>query len=173
MERWCGMPPPPPLHCQGSAGPPGLNASNWCRPCTMFHGSSKSLCSAVAAAARRLCTCYVDPRCIDPLTVCMLIPLSKDPCVHVRPIGVCETLRRIIRKTILQVVGNDIQAVCGISQLCARQRSGCETMIAALQQQLDGGSEGLLLVDASNAFNTQNRRVMLHNVSVLCLSFAP
>ena len=159
------------LHCQGSAGPSGLDASNWRRLCTMFHGSSKSLCSAVAAAARRLCTSYVDPRCIGPLTACRLIPLSKDP--GVRPIGVCETLRRIIGKTILQVVGNDIQAVCGTSQLCARQRSECETMIAALRQQLDCGAEGLLLVDARNAFNTLNRRVMLHNVSVLCPSFAP
>ena len=47
------------------------------------------------------------------------------------------------------------------------------TMISALRQQLDNGAEGLLLVDASNAFNTLNRRVMLHNVSILCPSFAP
>ena len=73
------------LHCQGSAGPSELDASNWHRLCTMFHGSSKSLCSAVAAAARRLCTSYVDPWCIGPLTACRLIPLSKDP--GVRPIS--------------------------------------------------------------------------------------
>ena len=46
-------------------------------------------------------------------------------------------------------------------------------MIAALRQQLDCGAESLLLVDASNAFNTLNRRFMLHNVSVLCPPFAP
>ena len=151
------------LHCQGSAGPSGLDASNWRLLCAMFHGSPKSLCSAVAAAARRLCTSYVDPRCIGPLTACRLIPLSKDP--GVRPIGVCETLRRIIGKTILQVVGNDIQAVCGTSQLCARQRSGCETMIAALRQQLDCGAEGLLLVDARNAFT--------HSTGALCCTMYP
>ena len=137
----------------------------------MFHGSSKSLCSAIAAATRHLCTSYVDPRCISPMTACRLIPLSKIP--GVRPIGVCETLRRIVGKTILQIVGNDIRAAVGTSQLSARQRSGCETMISALRQQLDNGAEGLLLVDASNAFNTLNRRVMLHNVSILCPSFAP
>ena len=32
------------LHCQGSAGPSGLDASNWRHLCTMFHGYSKSQC---------------------------------------------------------------------------------------------------------------------------------
>ena len=66
-------------------------------------------------------------------------------------------------------------SVWRLSAVCARQRSGCETMIAALQQQLDCGAEGLLLVDAINAYYTLNRRVMLQNISssVLCPSFAP
>ena len=33
-------------------------------------------------------------------------------------------------------------------------------------------NEAVLLVDASNAFNSLNRRVALHNVQVLCPSFA-
>ena len=36
----------------------------------------------------------------------------------------------------------------------------------------DTNAEGVLLVDASNAFNRLNRRVALHNVSIICPSLA-
>ncbi len=158
------------LHTQGSAGPSGLDASNWRRLCTMYHGASKRLCSALAGMARRLCTSFVDPCIMKPLIACRLIPLSKNP--GVRPIGVCETLRRIIGKGIMRVVGPDIQAVAGTAQLCARQKSGCETAVHAMHQLFAGDIEGVLLVDASNAFNSLNRQVMLHNIQVLCPAFA-
>ena len=64
------------LHSQGGAGPSGLDASNWSRMCTMFHGHSKKLCIAIAGMARRLCTDYVDPELIQPLIACRL---RQDP----------------------------------------------------------------------------------------------
>ena len=42
------------LHGQGSAGPSGLDVASWRRLCTMYHGSSKALCSAIARMARRI-----------------------------------------------------------------------------------------------------------------------
>ena len=104
------------LHCQGAAGPSGLDANCWRRLCTMFHGASKQLCEALAAATRRLCTSFIDPTIIRPrpFIACRLIPLSKNP--GVRPIGICDTLRRIMGKAILNVIGAEIKAVAGSSQ---------------------------------------------------------
>ena len=108
---------------------------------------------------------------IGLLCICnRLIPLSKNP--GVRPIGVCETLRRIIGKAIMVLIGPEIQSVAGTAQLCARQRSGCEAAVHAMKKLYSGDSEGVLLVDASNAFNSLNRRVMLHNIQRLCPAFA-
>ena len=122
--------------------------------------------------ARRLCTDYVDPELIQPLIACRLIPLSKNP--GVRPIGVCETLRRILGKAILRVVGPYIRQEVGMSQLCAGQRSGCETAVHAMTTLFEenDSTEGVLLVDASNAFNSLNRGVMLRNIRELCPAFS-
>ena len=159
------------LHCQGAAGPSGLDANCWWRLCTMFHGASKQLCEALTAATRRLCTSFIDPTIIRPFIACRLIPLSKNP--GVRPIGICDTLRRIMGKAILNVIGAEIQAVAGSSQLCARQRSGCEAAVHAMTELFNNEQvEGLLLVDAHNAFNSLNRAVMLQNIQVTCPSLA-
>ena len=158
------------LHCQGSAGPSGLDAASWRRLCTMYHGSSKALCSAIARMARRIATENIHPQVLRSFIACRLIPLSKNP--GVRPIGICETLRRIIGKAIMKIVGPDIQSVVGTSQLCAGQKSGCEVAVHLMQRLYEGDIEGVLLVDATNAFNSLNRRVMLYNIQCLCPSFA-
>ena len=150
------------LHCQGAAGP---------SLCTMFHGASKQLCEALATATKRMCTSYIDPEIIRPFIACRLIPLSKNP--GVRPIGICDTLRRIMGKAILSVIGPEIQAIAGCTQLCARQRSGCEAAVHAMEELMkDESVEGILLVDARNAFNSLNREVMLRNIQILCPSLA-
>ena len=138
------------LHCQGSAGPSGLDATSWRRLCTMYHGSSKALCSALARMARRIATETVHPQCLRSFIACRLIPLSKSP--GVRPIGICETLRRIIGKAIMKLVGPEIQSVVGTSQLCACQKSGCEIAVHLMKKLYCGDIEGVLLVDATNAF---------------------
>ena len=47
--------------------------------------------------------------------------------------------------------------------------AGIEAAIHAARQLYDDDStEGLLLVDASNAFNQLNRQAALHNISFLC-----
>lgn len=164
------------LHCQGAAGPSGLDASSWRRLCTMFRGASQQLCCAVASAAKRLCTENLDPSLLQPFTACRLIPLSKSSegrPTGVRPIGICETLRRIISKAILKVVGPEIQALAGSQQLCARQKAGCEAAVHAMRTRFeDDQVEGIIFVDASNAFNNLNRGVMLRNIAASCPGLA-
>ena len=53
----------------------------------------------------------VDPNSLEAYTTCRLIPLNKNP--GVRPIGVGQTLRRIIGKTLGWVLKEYIQVIAG------------------------------------------------------------
>ena len=68
----------------------------------------------------------------------------------------------------------DIQDAVGPLQLCAGHDAGCEAAIHAMRKIFDDEeTEGVLLVDAKNAFNSLNRSAALHNCQVLCPSLAP
>ena len=159
------------LKAKGSAGPSGLDASGWRRLCTSFGRLSDDLCDAVAAVTRRLCTEYVDPDAIESLTACRFIALNKNP--GVRPIGVAETLRRIMGKAILATISDDIQKAAGSVQLCAGQIAGIEAAIHAMTLAYeDDGVEAAVFVDASNAFNNLNREAALRNIHNICPALA-
>ena len=99
------------LRTSGAAGPSGIDAHGWRRLCSSFRSASDELCSALAILARRLCSTFVDPVIISPLMACRLIALDKKP--GVRLIGIGETVRGIIAKAVLSVIGEDIQfALC-------------------------------------------------------------
>ena len=82
------------LRVQGSAGPSDLDAGDWRRICTAFNDVSRALCDALAALTKRICTSIVDPSGLSAFITCRLIPLDKQP--GVRPIGICEVIRRIV-----------------------------------------------------------------------------
>lgn len=89
-----------------------------------------------------------------------------DKCPGVRPIGIGDTARRIIAKAVLAITKPDIQEAAGCSQMCGGQISGIEAAVHAVRSAYDlDGNEGVLLVDASNAFNNLNREV---NIRRLC-----
>ena len=159
------------LRMEGAAGPSGVDARGWRRLCTSFHSASVDLCRSLAMVARRICTSFVDPSTLQPLLNSRLIALDKNP--GVRPIGIGETSRRIISKAILSVLKQDILKTSGSLQLCAGQRGGCEAAVHAMREIFnDSRSEGVLLIDASNAFNSLNRRSALLNMFDLCHPFA-
>ena len=57
----------------------------------------------------------------------------------------------------------------GPLQVCAGQEGGCEAAVHAMRHIFeDPLTEGVLLVDATNAFNTINRQAALHNIASLC-----
>ena len=155
------------MHSHGSAGPSGLDSFAWRRLCSSFGSESHDLCSALAAVGRRLCSSLVNPDSISAFVACRLIPLDK--CPGVRPIGVGEVPRRIIAKAILRTIGKVVEDAAGPLQVCAGQDGGCEAAVHAMRSIFqDADTEGCLLVDASNAFNSLNRKAALHNVSILC-----
>ena len=97
------------IRTNGSAGPSGLDAVGWKRLCTSFQSPSADLCNSLALVAKRICTTYVEPQGIAPLTACRLITLDKSP--GVRLIGVGETARRIIGKAIIADLCNSLALV--------------------------------------------------------------
>ena len=160
------------LQVHGSAGPSGVDAAGWRRMCTAFQGASTDLCDALAAMTKRISTEYVDPSGLTAFTASRLVPLDKQP--GVRPIGISEIARRIISKAILRVTKSDIQSAVGSLQLCAGQDAGVEAAVHAMRMIFESEStDGVILVDASNAFNCLNRAATLHNVQILCPCLAP
>ena len=88
------------------------------------------------------------------------------------PLG--ETLRHLISKAILRVTRDDILKAVGSIQLCAGQEAVCEAGIHAMRNLFeDEGAEMMLMVNASNAFNSLNREAALRNTRILCPVLAP
>lgn len=155
---------------QGGAGPGGCDAVHWRDILLRYGNSSVQLCDSVAAICRRLCNSLTPWDNIRALVASRLIALDK--CPGVRPIGIGETLRRIIGKTICQVTRLDAALVCGSDQLCAGLQAGIEGAIHAMTSLYDTNHAqpsgwGVLMVDASNAFNCLNRAAMLLHARVL------
>ena len=159
------------LHTHGAAGLSGLDAYAWRRLCSSFRTASEYLCSALAATGRRLCSSHIHPENLSAFTACRLIPLNK--CPGVRPIGIGEVPRRIIAKAVLSILSNEIQDAAGPLQVCAGQEGGCEAAVHVMRQFFsEKDVEGVLLVDATNAFNSINRNASLHNIQLICPSFS-
>ena len=85
--------------------------------CLSCKSASVDLCNALGAVARRLCTTLVNPEGLSAFVACGLVPLDEDP--GVRPIGIGELPRRIIAKTVLTVVRDNVQDTAGPLQTCA------------------------------------------------------
>ena len=166
------------LRTKGGSGPSGMDADNWRK---ILGGSKYGLVAndlreAMAIFTRKLCTEKVElllqndgniTSSLEALLACRLVPLNKDP--GVRPVGVGEVLRRIIGKVVMVNTKNDVINCVGNIQVCAGQKGGSEAAIHAMRAVYDDGhSHAVLLVDASNAFNSLNRKTMLHNVGRLC-----
>ena len=153
------------MHTHGAAGPSGVDAYAWRRFCSSFQSASTDLCNALAAVAS---TVSVHPNSLTAFVACRLIPLNKNP--GVRPIGIGEVSRRIIAKAVLKTVSDDVQVAAGPLQTCAGHQAGCEAAVHAMKEVFTcDDTEAILLVDASNAFNTINRQAALkHQCCLPC-----
>ena len=136
-----------------------------------YSSDGTDLRTAIAEVAKKLCTNDIDTENgqLDAYVACRLIPLDKDGAGGIRPIGIGEVLRRIIGKAIVQIIKPDILKSAGSLQLCAGQPAGCEAAVHAMTDIFhEEETDGLLLVDAENAFNALNRSVLLHNMPYIC-----
>ena len=65
----------------------------------------------------------------------------------------------------MKVVKEDIKKAAGCLQLCAGQ----EAQVKIFESNR---KEAILIVDAENAFNSINRKALLHNIEYLCSAIA-
>ena len=113
------------ISVQGSVGPSGMDSDAWRRILTnrTFGTHSSDLCQAIAEMTKKLCTKEIEDRTnLEAYMACRLIPIDKAP--GVRPIGVGEVLRRIVGKTVMNVLKPDVMKTAGSMQLCAGQKAG-------------------------------------------------
>lgn len=84
-------------------------------------------------------------------------------------IGVGEVTWRIIPKCVTRVTKQDIIVARISLQMCTGLRSGAEAAVHAMYSIFDtNDTKAMLLIDASNAFNSLNWAAALHNPPVLC-----
>ena len=162
------------LKTRGAAGPSGQDADSWKRVLVSknFGKVGKDLRTAIAKMSIRLCTKDIqtcpESNSLEAYTANRLIPLKKE-ITGIRPIGIGEVLRRIIGKAIVTEIKVDLMESAGCLQLCAGQKSGCEAAAHAMREIFEQqGTDGVLFIDASNAFNCINRQALLHNVQYHC-----
>ena len=154
----------------GSGGPSKIDSEVWRHMlCSKAFGAlSVELADAVALLARRICTEDVPYDHVRFLFACRLVPLIKEN-DGVRPVGIGETLRRIIGKSVSKALRNDIQMAGGCLQTCTGVESGIEAAIHAIAKTYkEADCEAVILVDADNAFNRLNRETALHNIERSC-----
>ena len=161
------------LKTRDGAGRCGLDSDGWKRIFTLnqFGDSTDDLCKTFAEVIKKLCTVENQSISLEAFLANRLIPLDKNP--GLRLIGAGEVLRRIAGKVIAAHLKEDVVQSVGSVQVCAGQNAWCESLIHEMRTICeDQSAEAVLLVDASNAFNSINRTVFLHNVEVICPSIA-
>ena len=156
------------MKTRGGSGLSGLNGDGWKRILLSknFGESSSDLYQTLAKVTKKLCTEEL-PSSLEGFLACRLIPLNKNP--GLRPVGVGEVLKRIIEKVVVSV-SNDIISSVGSLQVRAGHEAGCEAAIHAIHTIFeDEKTKAVLLVNATNVFNSVNRQVCLHNVCIICI----
>ena len=155
---------------KGGSGPSGIDVDGWRKILTSrsFGTASSYLCKTFALFVKRLFLKEIkNAESLESFIACRLIQLDERP--GLRPIGVGEVLRRIAGKAVMILLKKDVLQAAGSLQLCGGRDAGSEVKLHVVYDIFNGDrTKGILLIDAENAFNSANRKVMLHNLKFIC-----
>ena len=152
---------------RGGAGSSGMDADGW--RCILISGKFGNVGEEPQKSIAKMAEILCQGRSANYLAAflaCRLIPLDKQP--GVGAIGIGEVLRQVIGKIVMKLLRKDILKAAGSLQLCAGQDAGSEAAAHAVYMFNEENTEAVLMVDASNAFNSINREAFLHKTKVLC-----
>ena len=152
------------------SGPSGPDADGWRKTLTSrsFGTASSELGKTFALFVKRLCVEQIkNAESLESFIACRLISLDKRP--GLRPVGVGEILRRITGKAVMILLKKNVLQAAGLLHLCGVQVAGSEAAIHVMHDVInDDNTKGILLIAAGSAFNSINRKVMLHNLKLIC-----
>jgi hypothetical protein len=155
------------MKTRGSLGPSGMGADRRILCSKNFSSEGKTLREEISTMTRNLMKSCYHPSLLESYASCRLIPLEKN--TEIRPIGVGEVLRRIVGKTITSFLMEEIKQAVGPLQVCAGYITGIEAAIHAMSHVFDEeGTDGIILIHATNAFNQMNTAVAMHNLQLTC-----
>ena len=153
---------------QGSSGVSGTDSEHWQTVLLRHRAHSSHLRDEVATLATKICNQISPWSKVRALVSGSLIALDK--CPSVRPTGIGECLRGIICKSVAEFKKINLEETCLTDQLACGLKAGIEGAIHALSDVFDDSKEdgcGMLLMDASNAFNSLNCETALWNARIL------
>ena len=156
----------------GSAGPSGLDADGLGRILMSrnFSTSGEDLKKAIADMTKQLCQDDTVKH-LEAFLACKLIPLDKQPVV--RPIVIGDVLRCVIGKIVMKLLKREVLKATGSLKLCAGQDAGSEASIHGVYEMFNKeGTEAVLMVDATNAFNAISREAFLHNTKYFFINIS-
>ena len=141
---------------KGGSGPSGLDGLRKILTSQSFGTASSELRKTFALFVKSLCVEEIkNVESLESFIACRLIRLDKRP--GISSVGVGEVLRRIAGKTVMILLKKDVLQAAGSLQLCGGQVAGSEAAIHAMHDVFnDDNTEGILLIDAENAFNSIN-----------------
>lgn len=108
----------------GSGGPGGVDSYALADWILRFGESSRRLRSAISDFTMWLSN--ESPPWAAYRALCAGRIVALDKCPGVRPVGVGETLFRMMAKLVLKLTGEEATAACGVHQLCAGLEAGIE-----------------------------------------------
>ena len=121
---------------KGAGGPSHLEADQFRHMLLSkkFKTEAKELREQIVVLARTLASTTVEPKSVEALTICKLMPLNKNP--GLGPIGVSEVLRGIMGKAINWILKDDIQESTGPLQTATVLKAGAEAAIYSFSKIL-------------------------------------
>ena len=148
----------------GSNGPTGVDATTMAAWLLKYGGHSAELRNIVAKFTEWLANSFPPWAAYRAMTWNRMIGLGKSN-GGVRPIHIGDIWRRTFCKVFLEITRPEATRAAGIDQLCCGLEAGIEAGIHAMKSLYDANVDnddwGILFLDACNAFNESNRKMMV------------